>query len=107
MRLSMIQLLFANQEPMDAPARREHVSPPWRSGSPTWTLSGSTSYGGTTRTARTGERNRSLVSQQTATGRDPLDAHSRPGTDQQASAQATSEWFVLQWQMEVTFHEIR
>lgn len=28
-------------------------------------------------------------------------------TDQQASAQAILEWFVLRWQMEVTFHEVR
>jgi DDE superfamily endonuclease len=28
-------------------------------------------------------------------------------TDQQASAQAILEWFVLRWQLEVTFHEVR
>lgn len=28
-------------------------------------------------------------------------------TDQQASAQIILEWFVLRWQMEVTFHEVR
>jgi hypothetical protein len=28
-------------------------------------------------------------------------------TDQQAAAQAIVEWFVLRWQMEVTFHEVR
>jgi hypothetical protein len=28
-------------------------------------------------------------------------------TDQQASAQAILEWFVLRWQIEVTFHEVR
>jgi hypothetical protein len=28
-------------------------------------------------------------------------------TDQQACAQAILEWFVLRWQMEVTFHEVR
>ena len=28
-------------------------------------------------------------------------------TDQQAQAQAILEWFVLRWQMEVTFHEVR
>jgi hypothetical protein len=28
-------------------------------------------------------------------------------TDQQAGAQAILEWFVLRWQMEVTFHEVR
>jgi len=42
--------------------------------------------------------------------RDPqgqFDPQARLGTDQQACAQAILEWFVLRWQMEVTFHEVR
>jgi hypothetical protein len=37
----------------------------------------------------------------------PLDPQALLGSDQQASAQAILEWFVLRWQMEVTFHEVR
>ena len=42
--------------------------------------------------------------------RDPqgqFDPQARLGTDQQAQAQAILQWFVLRWQMEVTFHEVR
>lgn len=42
--------------------------------------------------------------------RDPQGQFDPPAllcTDQQASAQAIMEWFVLRWQMEVTFHEVR
>ena len=42
--------------------------------------------------------------------RDPqgqFDPQARLGTDQQVQAQAILEWFVLRWQMEVTFHEVR
>jgi hypothetical protein len=42
--------------------------------------------------------------------RDPqgqFDSQALLCTDQQASAQAILEWFVLRWQLEVTFHEVR
>jgi DDE superfamily endonuclease len=42
--------------------------------------------------------------------RDPLgqfDPQALLCTDQQASAQSILEWFVLRWQLEVTFHEVR
>jgi len=42
--------------------------------------------------------------------RDPLgqfDPQALLCTDQQTQAQAILEWFVLRWQMEVTFHEVR
>ncbi len=42
--------------------------------------------------------------------RDPqgqFDSQALLCTDQQAQAQSILEWFVLRWQMEVTFHEVR
>lgn len=38
---------------------------------------------------------------------DRFDPQARLCTDQQAEAKQIVEWFVLRWQMEVTFHEVR
>lgn len=74
-------------------------------------------YGGTTRTVEVASETAVWyhnglppVSIRWVLIRDPqglFDPQALLCTDQQASAQAILEWFILRWQMEVTFHEVR
>lgn len=118
MQLSLIRHRWANQEPTDGLARTEHVSPPWHNDSSIRARLAMPHCGpgerGHTPSNGQGEL---LVGLTTNHLQSPavgclLEIHSGCPISRLCGvltrlAQSIWEWFVLQWQRDVTFHKAR